>query len=92
MRINISRKTLAKRITAGVVCYGVKEIVTAIIENNSPATNTTKLPTRIAVFAGKLAISGIVSVAAKEYTDQLIDDVVNSYKEISDKVRAITGS
>ncbi len=73
---------LAKLGAKIVVHLGTGTIVNAIVRNNVAPANAFE---KISIPAGSFAIGGIVANAAKQYTEDLIDDIVNAVSKAKDE-------
>jgi hypothetical protein len=72
---NITKTNAVKSVIGVVVSVGVSKVIASIIETNVDSTTTKD---KIAVAAAKFAITGIVVIACKKYTNQLVDDTINA--------------
>lgn len=62
---------------SGVVGIGTGKIVSAVIKNNvSPES----LIDKVTIVAASWTLSGVVTTAAKKYTNEMIDEVYNGVK------------
>ncbi len=69
---------LAKTVISTVVGLGASKVVAQVIANN---THPEDMKDKIMLFAGAAAIGGMVSDAAKKYTDKSVDQVVDLYHQ-----------
>jgi hypothetical protein len=84
---NIDKKAVTKAAIGIVVSAGVSKIITGIIETNVDSVNAKD---RLAVAAAKVAITGILVVACKKYTDNLVDSAIEGYQTIAAGIEEAT--
>ncbi len=75
---------LAKTLTTAVVRLGTGSIVTAIVRNNTTPSNAFE---KVSIPAGAFVLGGIVSDAAKQYTERVIDDVVTAWSKAKNEIK-----
>ncbi len=71
---------IAKRVTSVVVGIGTSAVVNGIIKTNVPVSN---IPMKVAVFATSVVIGSMASKAAVQHSDEMIDDIVKQWNEIT---------
>lgn len=75
---------LTKRIVALIVGFGTKQIVVAIIRNN---VSSEKVTDKIAIEAASWVLSALVASKAKEYTDQIIDELIDQWYKLKSSIK-----
>jgi hypothetical protein len=77
--MNTAPIAIAKLLAKGIVHLGTGSIVSAIIKNNiTPETTIQK----VTVPASAFILGAIISDAAKDYTDNFIDETVDMFKKV----------
>ncbi len=71
---------IAKRVTSFVVGIGTSAVVKGIIETNVVPTN---IPTKVAVYVTSVVIGSMATKATVKHSDEMIDDVVKQWKELT---------
>lgn len=79
-----SKLSVVKYIATGIVGIGTGKIVGNIIKNNVPINS---LADRITVTAASFIITGLVTQATKNHTDEMIDNVVGTVTKVVDNVK-----
>lgn len=75
-----SKLQVAKFIVSGAVGLGTSKLVKGIIINNVSAPET--LYDKITILGAAWAVSGVVAKETKKYTDEKIDETVQTTKDI----------
>lgn len=73
---------IAKKVVGLTVQYGSGLIISGIVRSNVAPANIIQ---KVGVTVGVFAISGAVGNAASKYTDLMIDEIVDAYKELKEK-------
>ena len=68
--MEMSKRDIAKKMTAFVVGAGVTKIVAGVIANNTAPTRVTD---KVSIVAAAFVLGGIAADAASKYTDSQID-------------------
>jgi hypothetical protein len=80
--IFVDKITIAKKLVSVAVGFGTSCIVKGIIEHNVDATTPAS---KVSVAVAGFAIGGVVAEASSNYTDELIESVVELWqKAVSD--------
>lgn len=80
----MTKTDLAKRAVSLVVGIGTRHIVTAIIRNN---VSPEKVTEKVAIEAATWVLSGLVALKAKEYTDKMIDDLIDQWLKLKSQIK-----
>lgn len=75
-----NKTEIAKRVVTFVIGACVSTTVKQVIESNTHPEN---LPEKAAVLTGSVVIGSMAADAAKDYTDRKIDELVNSWRELT---------
>lgn len=76
--MEMSKRDIAKKMTAFVVGAGVTKIVAGVIANNTAPTRVTD---KVSIVAAAFVLGGIAADAASKYTDSQIDKIVDFWNE-----------
>lgn len=80
----MTKTDLAKRVVSFVVGAGTHKIVKAIINNNIAPEKVTD---KVAVEAAAFVIGALVASACKEYTEKMIDDLIEQWTKLKSSIK-----
>lgn len=80
----MSTREISKKIVSALVQYGTGTIVYSIIQKN---VDTDRIDHKIAVGASSIALGGLVSDAASQRSDKLVDEIFDRIAEIKVKLQ-----
>lgn len=69
---------ITKKVVRLVVSTGAAKIVHQIIKTNASPNNSLD---QVTMFAGSLALGGLVAHHSAKYADKMIDDIVKAWNE-----------
>lgn len=78
---------VVKAVTTFVVGAGTTKIVTGIIKNNTDPEN---LRDTVAISTAGFVIGSMAANAVKDYTDASIDEIVETYYSLKNKLKGHT--
>lgn len=81
-RTEMNIVAIAKKTVYVAIQIGVGKIVHDLIENN---VETEKIHHKVAVPVAAYAIGGVVAEASSDYTDRMIDELVNVIDQIKNR-------
>ncbi len=76
---------ITKAIVGAIVRFGTGSIVYAIVRNNTTPESAFE---KISIPAGSFVLGGIASDAARQYSERMIDDLVETFGGLKDNVKS----
>jgi hypothetical protein len=74
----VDKIQIAKTVLSTVAGIGASKVVASVIANN---TSPESVKDKVLMYAGAAAIGGMVSDAARKYTDKAVDDAVALFND-----------